>query len=321
MRILRILFALLTVLPGAASVAQSTKPVIGIAEITTEIDAFNTMSIQLALENAFIKTNKFTTIERTRLATLMQEQGLTLAGITNGTAQLGGFSGVDYLVIGSVTNITVEAKNLLIVLNCDATLSMNIRVVDTMTGEIRISENLTTTATVGTVAEGDPCSGISLSSINVIGEEGADGIANKMTMAIFPIKVARITDVGEVYLNYGEGTLSRGSVLSLKTLGAGVVDPDTGEVLGTEETTNGIVVINDVRPAFSIGSLVTSTAPVSVGDIAYPVQETRSSQRAIRACVSAQEKKVDACNKDPSSRACTRQTAEVPQSCNALMAL
>lgn len=302
--------------------AQSAKPVIAVAEIISNIQDFNTNSIQTSLENAFVKTNKYTIMERTRLAELMKEQGLTMAGIATGEAKLGGFSGVDYLVIGSVSNITVGAKNLLIVLNCEATLTLNIRTVDTKTGEIRFSETVTTTATVGTSAtDSDPCAGITLASINVMGEDTADGLAGKMTMNIFPIKVARVTENGEIYLNYGEGTLARGSVLSLKTIGEGFLDPDTGEILGAEETTNSVIVVNDVRPSFSIGNLVVSNASAAVGDIAYPLQENRSTERLIRSCVSAQEKKIEACEKDSGGKACNRQANEVEKSCGALMDL
>ena len=43
---------------------SQNKPVIAVSEITTGIGNFSTMSIQLALENALQKTNKFTIMER-----------------------------------------------------------------------------------------------------------------------------------------------------------------------------------------------------------------------------------------------------------------
>ena len=63
--------------------AQGNRPIIAVGEITTAIGQFDTMSIQLALENALQKTNKFTIMERTRLATLLEERGLSASGIAN----------------------------------------------------------------------------------------------------------------------------------------------------------------------------------------------------------------------------------------------
>ena len=39
--------------------SQSNKPVIAVGEITSAVGGFNTLSIQLALENALQKTNKY----------------------------------------------------------------------------------------------------------------------------------------------------------------------------------------------------------------------------------------------------------------------
>ena len=57
--------------------SQSNKPVIAVGEITSAVGGFNTLSIQLALENALQKTNKYTMMERTRLDALLQERGLS----------------------------------------------------------------------------------------------------------------------------------------------------------------------------------------------------------------------------------------------------
>ena len=234
----------------STTVYSQGKPVIAVGEITSAVGGFNTLSIQLALENALQKTNKYTMMERTRLDALLQERGLSMSGMTDGRSDLSGFSGVDYLVYGSVSNITLERKNPLIAFSCDASVSMNVRVVDVNTGEIRLSESVFVEAVLNTVFdESDPCSGISLSNINIMGEETSDDIANKLTTAIFPIKVARVSK-GQVYLNYGEGSLQSGQPLTIKEIGEGFLDPDTGEVLGAEETTTADIVVTDVRKSF-----------------------------------------------------------------------
>ncbi|MDG1489632.1 MAG: CsgG/HfaB family protein [Actinomycetota bacterium] len=310
--------ALLLTLIISSSWAASNKPVVAVGEITSAVQEFNTMSIQLAIENALAKTGKYTMMERTRLDTLLQERGLSAAGITEGDGSLSGFSGVDYLVYGSVSNITVASKNLFIMMNCDASVSMNIRVVDVSSGEIRFSENVTIEKTVGTSpTEEDPCSGISLSNLNVIGEDASDGIANKMTTAIFPIKVARARG-DEVYLNYGEGTLSKSDILSIKEMGEGFVDPDTGEVLGAEETTTAVIVVVDVRTKFSIGEIVAQSGAINAGDIAYPL-DGKSSAKQAKKCQKSSEKKEKDCAKG--GKRCEKSNARMKKDCGALMEL
>ena len=304
----------------STTVYSQGKPVIAVGEITSAVGGFNTLSIQLALENALQKTNKYTMMERTRLDALLQERGLSMSGMTDGRADLSGFSGVDYLVYGSVSNITLERKNALIAFSCDASLSMNVRVVDVNTGEIRLSESVFVEAVLNTVFdESDPCTGISLSNINIMGEDTSDDIANKLTTAIFPIKVARVSK-GQVYLNYGEGSLASGQPLTIKEIGEGFLDPDTGEVLGAEETTTAVIVVTDVRKSFSIGEVVVSNSPINVADIAYKI-EGRSSSKAVKKCSSDTKKAVKACAKDASGKKCRQANTRKTKSCSVLLDL
>lgn len=180
------------------SLAQSSRPVIAVGEISSNISGFDSGSVQVAVENALAKTKKFTIMERTRLEALLREQGLSIAGITSAGKKLGGFSGVDYLIYGSITNASLENNNLLIMRECEAKMSMSIRVVDVKTAEIRLSESITVKEGVNTTpTDQNPCSGVSIGDINFLGANGADLIANKLTMTIFPIKVAKVGDAGD----------------------------------------------------------------------------------------------------------------------------
>lgn len=297
------------------------KPVIAVSEITTAIGNFSTVSIQLALENALQKTNKFSIMERSRLDSLLQERGLSASGITDGISDYSGFSGVDYLVYGSVSNVAVTNESVFIAANCKASLSMNIRVVDVATGEIRLSESVQVEDTVNTVmdAQQNACAGISLSSINILGEDVSDGIANKMTMSIFPIKVANVNG-NQVYLNYGENTISPNQILTIKSVGGGFVDPDTGELLGAEEVTTAVILATDVRAKFTIGEVVAINASVAVGDIAY-ILNSRSAKKSVKSCISNTSKAVKACDSKPGSKRCIKAAEKKEGACSAILDL
>lgn len=296
--------------------AQSTKPVIAVGELTSAVGGYDPIPLQLALENALAKTKKFTLMERTRLQALLKERGLSIAGIANGKKSIGGFSGVDYLVYGTVTNASLADNNLLLIRECELQLGLNVRVVDVATGEIRLSDSATIKKGVNTTStDTNPCENLTISSINFAGEAGIDEIGNKLTIAIFPIKVARISDGGEIYLNYGEGAISKDSTLRLVRLGEGFVDPDTGERLGAEEKTIGVIAVAEVKAGFSIARLLTSSDSIRIGDVAR--LGDRNLKRAAENCSKSRETQQRACS-DVESSACKRAVSRSEDACGGL---
>jgi curli biogenesis system outer membrane secretion channel CsgG len=87
--------------------------------------------------------------------------------------------------------------------------------------------------------------------VNVIADRMANQCAQRITDVIFPAKVLVVRD-GVVTLNRGEGTaISIGEVWEAFATGEELVDPDTGEVLGSEEVGIGFVRVISVAPKFS----------------------------------------------------------------------
>jgi curli biogenesis system outer membrane secretion channel CsgG len=87
--------------------------------------------------------------------------------------------------------------------------------------------------------------------INVIADRMANRIAQKVTDVIFPAKVLVVRD-GVVTLNRGEGTeIAVGEIWEAFAQGEELIDPDTGESLGSEEVAIGYVRVISVAPKFS----------------------------------------------------------------------
>ena len=87
--------------------------------------------------------------------------------------------------------------------------------------------------------------------VNVIADRMANQCAQRITDVIFPAKVLVVRD-GVVTLNRGEGTaIAMGEVWEAFATGEELVDPDTGEVLGSEEVSIGFVRVISVAPKFS----------------------------------------------------------------------
>jgi len=247
--------------------AQSSKPVIGIGEMRSTVGG-DVNSFRAMLESAIANTNKFELIERSRIGDLIGEQALSAGGITQGNGQIGGISGVDYLIYGSITKLGVESSNLKLGdFKSDsktAVMSVDLRVVDASTGSIKISETVEVEASIssGMVIDGRSMGGDEADPINTVQRVAANMIAGKISLNIFPIKIINVTDT-QVYLNYGSSLLSKCSwgdsdscFLKVVSLGEGFTDPDTGEVLGAEEEYIGTVEVVDPKSKYSIANII-----------------------------------------------------------------
>lgn len=293
----------LTILLSSYSYAQSNKPIIGVGTFESSFENYDSRNIQTAVETALSKTGKFTLIERGRLDQLLAEQNLSMEGLVGGgVSSFGGFGGVDYLLYGRVTQLGLESKNLLIMSECEAKFGLDIRVVDTSTAEIRLSENITEKDSVNTSdSESNPCRGIGISAFDNLTAKASRKIAENLTQALFPVKVARVSG-DEVYLNYGTGFLKDDELLKIVTLGEGFVDPDTGEVLGADEELIGVVKVTQTKAKFSIGKIMLQTGALSVGDVANRLDKSdkKRLEKKLSSCKKAQKSESKACKKEGS---------------------
>ena len=241
-------------------IAQGNKPVIGVGEVQTTIGG-NVTTFQQMLETALSQTNKFEIIERNRMDDLLGEQALSAGGLTQGSGQIGGLSGVDYLVYGTITKLGKEGEAVSFGGigggSSKSVMSVDIKVVDARTGSVRISKTVERTAK-GAMA-------ISLGDIQTANEEAdplgevqrmcANAVAALISQEIFPIKIINVAK-GQAYVNYGPPNVYPGLYLKVVELGGGFTDPDTGEVLGAEETYIGAIKITDAKSKFSIGTIL-----------------------------------------------------------------
>lgn len=306
-------FVLLIATP---TLAASSSPVIAVAEITSAERNWDTENMRTAIETAISKTRKFTLMERGRLDTLLQERGLSLSGITDGIDSLGGFSGVDYLLYGRIARIELESKYQILLTQCEATIGLDVRTVDVRTGEIRFSESVRLSDHVATGgADENACSGLPMAALEDLALAAAESVAEKLTVSLFPIKVANI-DGGRVFLNYGEPFLRNGDFLRVVRIGEGFTDPDTGEVLGAEEVEAGILAIAEVRPRFSIANVLLKREDFGVGDIAHRLatkSEVKAAQAELADCDKARKNEGRRCRKE--GQRCDEARAATLRSC------
>ena len=278
--------------------AQSNKPVIGIGDMQSSVGG-DVNTFRAMLETALANTNKFELIERSRIGDIISEQALSAGGITEGSGQIGGISGVDYLVYGSITKLGVESNEFNLgdykSASQDGVMSVDLRVVDVSTGSIKISETVEVESSVSSAIniDGRSIGGDEADPLSSVQRVAAVQIAGKIALNIFPIKVINVKD-NMVYLNYGSSILSKCSwsssescYLKIVELGEGFVDPDTGEVLGAEEEYVGAVEITEPKNKFTIAKILEGN--ITRGAIA--VQMSKSEGNKIKKKIKANKKK------------------------------
>lgn len=251
---------------AAQSNAQTPagKPIVAIYQMddvarTGQADAFSRM-----IETSIAATNKFRIIERERLGKLIGEQARAKSGLvtTNRPGRVGGFEGADFLIYGSITNVSVSQKSdvgasmlgslfapqgsSVSCSNTVATVSIDIKITDADSGEIRYVRRIDET-----LKSASACSGTAQIDTSVLLRSAADKIAAGIVTAIYPIQIATVQADGVYILNYGEGSVQPGATMSVFTKGEEFVDPATGEKLGNNETLLGLIRITDVTARFS----------------------------------------------------------------------
>ena len=290
------------------SLAWAGKPVVGIAAIQTAAQNISckgwdahggrdcnqnlTEGFRVMLETAIVKSNKMDVMERRQLTGVLEEQGLGQLGLTTSGGQVGGLTGVDYLIYGSITRFGARksgfsisgASGLSSLLGRAAgaafggglgagsvttEMAVDLKITDVATGKIILADTVKGEAKQG---ESFSVAGISKS------ETGADPFADvqrivaaKISEAVvttkIPFKVIKVQADGTLILNYGNVFLKAGDMLAAFEVGEQFIDPDTDEVLGSEETEIGMVQVVAAQSRFSKARVVGEGVPIVAGSI------------------------------------------------------
>ena len=252
------------------------------------------VTIQDMLAQAIVSTNKFRVVERSQLRVLLNEQAKARSGlITSDTpGQIGGFEGADYLIYGSINQASsdrrthaLSAKNsgsgaailgrLLGAQSSQAqqapqsctydltTISINIKIVDARSGEVRYSAPVDQSGITYT-----NCPGLSASTITDVFRLSARVLAFNLVTAIYPMQVASILPSRELIVNYGQGFLGLQDLLTVYSKGAEIRDPATGERIGNDETLIGLAEVSEVNAKFSKATPIYGFGtPAAIGSI------------------------------------------------------
>jgi len=245
------------------------------------------------LVTELVKTEKYRVIERERLDALMQEKHLTLSGDVDPkmAVKVGKQLGVEYLIVGNVTEMNLTDKGVHVpnlfgnpsvnVKNQKMQVALDARAINTSTGEIMWADTgkaETSDSSVFVAGAGggvndrnklDRCLRPAVQELakslqkKALGTSGAGGASDSSGVAG---KIANV-EGGTIYLNVGsEAGVKEGEEYNVYRVGKVIKDPDTGEVLGQDETQVGRIKVSAVKGArLSLGTKV-SGGPFKQGD-------------------------------------------------------
>lgn len=252
------------------------------------------------LTNQLVKSGRYTMIERSRIADVLAEQNLAIAGRIDPStaAQVGRLLGADAVVIGSVTRFNLDEESgggsILGIGGSrsvkTAEVELTARIVNTTTGEI-------ITAAEGSGTEDESSGSVSISIFGSgsrsndnddellssaaekavsqlttqLVDSASDLAAQPQTIPTVEAFVADITG-NTVIINKGsQDGFRAGMTLSIERVDREVRDPQTGEVLRTVSSPIGQIELTEVDARSGVGRIINGTG-FQVGDKAVAMQ-------------------------------------------------
>jgi hypothetical protein len=164
-------------------------------------------------------------------------------------------------------------------INHTANVGLDIRIIDTSSAEIAA-------ASTGKGSKSKKGVGISNSAIfptnvvmgsaefssSLIGQASREAVQDAVSKVIGSIggswkgTVIKVSPENKVTVNGGENAgIVLGDVFQIVRKGEEMKDPETGEVLGAEETVVGEIKISDIKPKYSVGDIISGSG-MQAGD-------------------------------------------------------
>lgn len=211
-------------------------------------------NIVAALHNA----RKFEVLTRSDIAEAMKEADFGNSGNSTG-AKSYAFKSANYILTVKINDFQDYIKTANFELLGKSAQKRLLRIaavaniIDSSTGSVVESLNLSVSN--ADISEKDAgvyeSSNLNQQLLPLLSKMLADKIATRTTEAAFPAKVVAKTG-SLITINRGDGTnIAVGDVYNVYAVSGDLIDPDTGENLGSEEIPVGRVEVVSVRPKFS----------------------------------------------------------------------
>ena len=243
------------------------------------------------LTDALMQSGQFVVMERQTLGDVVAEQDLANSGRAqkSQSAQTGKLVNAQILVKGTVTEFEnksagsdsgvgfggfkIGAKRE------EAHVGLIIRLIDTTTGEVLDSQRVEGKATAGGTSFGMNVAGVGFGTsgfaktplgkaTQMAIDNAVSLIAGKLKGVPFQARIVKVNGEDEVLISGGEKTgISNGDTFTIYSVGEALVDPTTGEQLGSELEKKGSVKVTKVEEKYAKAKADGSLKGIKPGDI------------------------------------------------------
>lgn len=209
------------------------------------------------------QTRRFTVLDREYMEEFLQEKNLVLSADAPVAEQMkvGEVLGVDYLLIGTISEASLKRTPYTIQVTGEtgfdysASFVADYRIMVMATRQIKWSDSVT--LSLGDAEINRMVPNLRTEQLQqVLLAKAAKQIIHKAMSNIYPIRVVKIQSNGEIILNQGGVTVKNGEILDVFSKGEKVVDPYTGESLGSSESWIATIEISRVIPKMSYARIV-----------------------------------------------------------------
>ena len=269
----------------SSSSLLAARPTIAVLDFTADKDTItfgqgfivretveaSTAFLTSELMTFLVKTNKFDVVERSRMKDILTEQEFSESGyISPETAvKLGKLIGADYFVMGKIEQFQAGIENKRIPYTnevkkqYEGKITVNVRIVDSRGGKVVAANKF--------VVEHEDLNRKNEVTpddfLDALKEKAVKSIVNGIVEGVFPLKIIKITG-NKVYINRGAGVSFKvGDTLTVLAQGEGLVDPDTGESLGSAEEKVGQVEVDAIQKKFSTAKILSGAGQIKKGAI------------------------------------------------------
>lgn len=246
--------------------------------------ALRTSVLTEKLKTALAETHKFEILERQDVDMLADE--IRFAHSRMGDAshgpKKGKMVGADYMVTGEISLIQANSGSRPIPATnrynqiTTGTIIADIRIIDTQRASVATAAKIEASSSRSIITASSSPGTVDDLFMEDLQRQLVEKMANKVIETVFPIKIVQM-DSDIAYLNRGEGGgLNVGDHLTAYELGKAIIDPDTGENLGSTERPVATLQVIEVLPKVCKARIVDSHGSIANGMVVRltPSQET-----------------------------------------------
>lgn len=209
------------------------------------------LELQNEIESNLVQTRKFAVLSRTDIGKVLNEQNfINLDAVNkNEKAKLGNLLGGDVILsvtINSANYNVIEKSNQYIStvsIDYEGSLSINLKVISAVTGEIKFSDTYNSTINHKNKSISDMIKDVSFRAVKSV------------VYAIYPNRIIKVIG-NDVFVNTGGKSLKKNDILAVYKEGEIMIDPYTGESLGSSSVEIAKIKIVRIEPKFSVGKII-----------------------------------------------------------------